>query len=321
VTDSLPRTRYGIANPERVENPLWRSSIAGNWTSYEMREPAGVPYEAQKFTEGFSHSSYRDATPGPLWAWQRMGRTSTPMLDGRIIHVAGEYEDWYDVNFCIYNDVIVEHPDGRIEILLYPKHIFPPTDFHSATPIERDIFLIGSIGYKDMRKPGETQVLKLDTDSLQIERVATTGENPGWIARHNAQRLSETTIGIANGIVQTPDGGKENADTFTLDLTTLAWRRGPPGALVAKTLDCDREVLEDIEVELALADKSYPIEPRARELHDFFKLNESGSWTCTRPIAIAGENGELLLVKPRQTFSKTVTLAGINICKELHRSR
>jgi len=279
-----------------------------------MRDASGVTYEAQMCTKEFSHSSYRDTTPGPLWAWQRMGRSSTPLLDGRIIHVAGEYEDWYDVNFCIYNDVVVEHLDGRIEILLYPKDIFPPTDFHTATLIGRDIFLIGSIGYRDIRKPGLAQVLKLNIDTLQIEPVATTGEDPGWIARHVAQRLSETTIGVSKGRVQTADNEfRDNTDAFTLDTSTLTWRREPAGLPATKIPDIDRDVLESIEVELALADKTYPIEPSARELHDFFKFNENGSWTCTRPIAIAGENGEVLLVKPCQTFSQTVTLAGINI--------
>jgi hypothetical protein len=319
VADIPSRTRYGIANPERIENPLWRSSFAGNWTGYELRELAPAHYAARNVSEDFSHSDYRDGAPGPLWAWNRSGRTSTLLLDGRIIHVAGEHEDWYDADFCIYNDVVVEHPDGRLEFLLYPKDIFPPTDFHSATLIGRSIFLIGSIGYRDMRKIGETQVFKLDTETLQIERVATTGENPGWIGRHTAQRLSDTTIGIANGIVmQTPTDGEKNTDAFTLDIATLSWRREPPGAVFAKMLDSEElEALEAAEIELALADEKYPIEPTSSKLLQFFERSETGNWTCTRPIAIAGENGEVLLVRPRQTFSQTVILAGINIHEEL----
>jgi hypothetical protein len=319
VADIPSRTRYGIANPERVENPLWRSSFAGNWSGYALREFAPSHYAAQNYSEDTSHSDYRDATPGPLWAWERSGRTSTPLLDGRIIHVAGEHEDWYSSHFCIYNDVVVEHPDGRLEFLLYPKDIFPPTDFHSATLIGRSIFLVGSIGYRDMRKIGETQVLRLDTETLKIERIATTDENPGWIARHTAQRLSETTIGIANGtVMQAPNEGEKNTDAFTLDIATLTWRREPPGTVFAKMLDREElEALEAIEVELALADEKYPIQPNSSKLLEFFERNEAANWTCTRPIAIAGENGEVLLVRPRQTFSQTVILSGINIWDEL----
>lgn len=44
MADIPSRTRYGIANPERVENPLWRSSFAGNWTGYALRELAPAHY-------------------------------------------------------------------------------------------------------------------------------------------------------------------------------------------------------------------------------------------------------------------------------------
>ena len=114
------------------------------------------------FCPNYAHSSYRDSIPGPFWSWDRFGRTSTELPDGRIIHIAGEHEDYYDPDFCIYNDVTVEHPGGRLEFYLYPKEIFPPTDFHTATLLGDDILLIGSLGYTDMRRIGETQVLRLN---------------------------------------------------------------------------------------------------------------------------------------------------------------
>src|SRR5690349_2118201 len=111
MANSSRSTRFGIANPERIENPFWASSIAGHWPAWRMRELAAAPREAPAHRDEFSRSDYRDATPGPFWSWQRIGRTSTPLLDGRIIHVAGEHEDAYDSDFCIYNDVVVEHPN------------------------------------------------------------------------------------------------------------------------------------------------------------------------------------------------------------------
>lgn len=220
------RTRYGNANPERVENELWLMALRKNWNGYRLGQHLGVQH---KFDQPFWLSAYRDSDPGPLWSWERFGRSRTPLPDGRVIHIAGEHEDSYDPDFCIYNDVIVENPDGSLEFYLYPKDVFPPTDSHSATLIGHEIFLIGSIGYKDLRRPGETQVLKLDTRTLRIAPVATSGDGPGWVSRHTAARFSETSILIAGGMVQTETDYVTSTGTFELDLTTRIWRRRAPG--------------------------------------------------------------------------------------------
>lgn len=231
MTNAAPehRTRYGQRHPERVENALWDLARAGNWSGYELKgylRPAPSPGAACR---NVSVSAYRDEVPGPFWSWQRFGRTTTALPDGRLIHIAGEHEDAYDPDFCIYNDVVVEHPDGRCEVYLYPKDVFPPTDFHTATLIGSHIWLIGSLGYRDLRRHGHTQVLKLDVRTLQFEVCATTGDGPGWISRHLAERIGDNALLVAGGKVDTPEGYIANDDLFELDLRTLAWRRRPHG--------------------------------------------------------------------------------------------
>lgn len=223
------RTRYGATHPEKVENPLWEQAIREEWTGYGLRQHLAIELHSQCAGYDFSQSAYRDTTPGPFWSWQRFGRTSTPLPDGRIIHIAGEHEDSYDPDFCIYNDVVVEHPDGRREFYLYPREVFPPTDFHTATLVGRDIILIGSLGYHDLLRAGETQVLKLDTDTLRFETLATRGEGPGWISRHTAEKVGEAVILVAGGNVATPGSYQPNAGLFELDLSTLTWRRRQHG--------------------------------------------------------------------------------------------
>ena len=223
------RTRYGTANPEPVENALWEQTLDEDWSGYALREHLGIELGRNHFAQNFSHSAYRDTTPGPFWSWQRFGRTSTPLPDGRVIHIAGEHEDGYDPDFCIYNDVMVQYAGGSREFFLYPKHVFPPTDFHTATLVGHEIVLIGSLGYGDLRRPGETQVLKLDTRSLRIERIATTGEGPGWLSRHTAEKLGETAILVVGGEVLASDSYAPNAGVFELDLTTMTWRRREHG--------------------------------------------------------------------------------------------
>ena len=226
LSDGPTRTRYGAAHPEHVESELWQKAIRENWSGYDLRKRSAR--RSPLACRDHSHSSYRDSDPGPFWSWERFGRTTTKLPDGRILHIAGEHEDSYDPDFCIYNDVVVEHPDGRREFYLYPQDVFPPTDFHSATLIGDQIILIGSLGYHDLRLPGETQVLKLDTPTLRMTPVATTGEGPGWISRHVAERLGSSIL-VVGGNVQTPDGYKPNEGVFELDLATMTWRRRQHG--------------------------------------------------------------------------------------------
>lgn len=237
------RTRYGVTNPERVENELWTLAIREDWSGYHLSRHVARASAVAPRCENPSHSSYRETTPGPFWSWQRFGRTTTALPDGRVIHVAGEHEDGYDADFCIYNDVVVVYPDGRREFYLYPKDAFPPTDFHTATLIGEEIVLIGSLGYRDLRRPGETQVLKLDTRTLRIEQVATAGEGPGWVSRHTAERLGETSLLVVGGKVQTANGYEPNTGVFELDLTRMAWRRREHGD--AKVFPVSEKVYRD----------------------------------------------------------------------------
>jgi len=159
----------------------------------------------------------------------RFGRTSTELPDGRSIHIGGEHEDSYDLNFCIYNDVVVEHADGRREFFLYPKGVFPPTDFHNATLVGEQIMLIGSLGYRDLRHVRTTQVLRPDCNTLYTERLATVGDAPGWISRCIAELSSEMAIVVTGGRVQTTNDWETNTRVFELDLATLTWRMGALG--------------------------------------------------------------------------------------------
>lgn len=218
------RIRYGTTNPERVTNSLWELSQRHDWSGARLREHLGIAFESCDFGRDFSLSSYREAVPGPFWSWRRFGRTSTRLADGRVIHIGGEHEDCYDVDFCIYNDVVIEHANGRLEFLLYPKDVFPPTDFHSATQVGDVVILIGSLGYRDLRRIGHTQVLALDCETFRIEPLAGGGDEPGWISRHEAELISERTIRVTGGKIQTSNGLEAHAGTHEFDVATRTWR-------------------------------------------------------------------------------------------------
>jgi hypothetical protein len=218
VTSKLFKTwrspRFGRSNPERMNNPVWewlvRCRVSAYWANKEFNGPSSI-----------------DA--GPCWCFRRFGQSKTKLADGRVVLIGGEHEDAYDPDFQIYNDVVVRRPDEAIEIYGYPREVFPPTDFHSATLVDDRIILIGCLGYPEQRRLGITPVYSLDLQSFGIDAIECTGDAPGWLHRHEATYLPEDdAILITGGLVERNDPDRplpENIDDWTLHLADRCWER------------------------------------------------------------------------------------------------
>lgn len=165
----------------------------------------------------------------PTWSYDRFGKSITPLPSGGFIEIAGEHEDYYDPDFCIYNDVFIHDGKGNCKIYTYPKEIFPPTDFHTATLVNELIYVIGNLGYEEDRQPGFTQVFVLDLDGFVIQRLNTTGIMPGWISRHQAVYDGLSHITVTGGKLIINKNGKEdyidNPDEFNFNIKTLTWSK------------------------------------------------------------------------------------------------
>jgi hypothetical protein len=205
--------RYGRANPERMEELFWKEMIKAGINAYQAAEHCAGD-------SGESNS--------PVWCAQRFGQSITFLPDGRIVLVGGEHEDYYDPDFCIYNDVFVRERDGTFTIFGYPESIFPPTDFHTATLVGEHLYIIGSLGYSGTRRCGETPVYRLDTSTFAIERLSVTGDPPGWIYGHRADLSAAREIWMSDGKIAALIDGKEvhaeNERRFVLELDRLTWR-------------------------------------------------------------------------------------------------
>jgi hypothetical protein len=219
VTPELFKTwrspRFGLSNPERMNNPVWewlvRCRVSAYWANKEFEGP---------------HSS----EAGPCWCFRRFGQSKTKLPDGRVVLIGGEHEDFYDPDFYIYNDVVVRHPDGGIEIYGYPEEVFAPTDSHSATLLDDCIVVVGCLGYPQMRKYGTTPVYRLDLRSFSIRAMDCTGEAPGWLHKHDAAYVpQENAIVFTGGLVERGDpdrpGLVENIDDWKLHLAERRWER------------------------------------------------------------------------------------------------
>jgi len=201
---------FGNANPQLMNLPFWKAMVSCGASASRAR---------RHFDEGRRLAE-------PVWCFERMGQSFTELPDGRVIEIAGEHEDSYDPDFCIYNDVVVHHGDGTFDIYGYPREVFPPTDFHTATLVGDSIFVIGNFGNDGDRRYGQTQVYRLDIRTLAMEPVDTRGEPPGWISSHRARLIGhgiEVKGGSILELIDEDENWRDNQDTYLLDLSTMSW--------------------------------------------------------------------------------------------------
>ncbi|MES2951489.1 MAG: hypothetical protein V4858_23400 [Pseudomonadota bacterium] len=204
--------RVGVANPSVMSNPVWDWLVRTRLSAYSAVDVMQA-----------GHASAED---GPGWSFHRFGCSTTVLPDGRVVFIAGEHEDFYDSDFFIYNDVVVAHSDGSLDIYGYPREVFPPTDSHTATLLPGCIVLIGSIGYPDSRRYGQTQVLTLSLNTFEIQAMPTSGGSPGWIHGHSATLSPDgQAIVVSGGRIELAGdkSAHDNGDEWALDVTTWSW--------------------------------------------------------------------------------------------------
>lgn len=207
--DRQSTPHYGNTNPQVMDVDFWKLMIQTRQWAYWAR--------CQFQVTGYEN---------PIWCFDRFGMSKTKLPNGRTIYIAGEHEDAHDPDFWIYNDVIVIDENCEITIYGYPREVFPPTDFHSATLVDDFIYIIGSVGYTDTRQVGFTPVYRLHTQTFRIEEVDTSGEMPGWISRHEAVYDADTNhIIISGGQLTDAHTFITQPHTYQLDLKTLVWER------------------------------------------------------------------------------------------------
>jgi len=202
----------GSTNPEQRTLPYWETMVNLRCHAYSARK---------QFQDDSSAGC--NIKPDPVWCADRFGQTLTALPDGRWVETGGEHEDHYDPDFCIYNDVFVHSPDGSLAIYCYPRDVFPPTDFHTATLVGDEIILIGNLAYPDHRGKDHDVVYVLSTHDFSIRRQPTKGDGPGRICRHRAKLRDDGQIEVSGGKLSEPY--TDNKHTFVLDVSSYTWRR------------------------------------------------------------------------------------------------
>ncbi|MES2674110.1 MAG: ankyrin repeat domain-containing protein [Pseudomonadota bacterium] len=203
---------FGKSNPELCNRAFWYNMLrcnAGAWTARKH----------------FNETTYSEDEP--IWCYERYGKSITPLGNDEYIEIAGEHEGSYDPDFCIYNEVFHHKGNGVVSIYQYPENIFPPTDFHTVTLVDKFIYIIGNLGYPKNRRTGFTPVFRLNIETFVIEEVETTGNNPGWIYNHSAELIKPEIIRIEGGLIVGIGANGEvheiNKSIFELNLKNFEW--------------------------------------------------------------------------------------------------
>lgn len=212
-----------VQNPTNLTNPYWQWVIQHRLNPNQILNVVPNADENLRNKRHFGETTPTCECP-PLWSFQRMGQTQTMLPDGREIFIGGEFDDFYDPNFCIFNDVVVKYPNGDIQIFAYPENIFPPTDFHSAILIDGYIYIIGNMGYFNQRNYNSTPVYRLNIHSYKMEKIETRN-HIGWLNQFKTS-IKDGQIIITEGKVFDDDCSpmRENIDDWAFNPSTRTFQ-------------------------------------------------------------------------------------------------
>lgn len=237
--------RFGRSNPEKVSDAYHDYMIATGKGAYDMGtnklqellksekikdyekdfEELTAQVRAGKISAEAGAGFFNYLINGkPKWCTSRFGSSYHFLKDGTFLQIGGEYEDSYDPEFNIYNDVISIGPDGTVDLFFYPEQSFPPTDFHSSTKLEDQIIIIGGLGYQKDRVTGKTNMFALNLGNFTISPIRFSGDPPGWIYKHT------TLLDEQNKCLYVMEGQKwidgkivENKSVYRFDLKKKHW--------------------------------------------------------------------------------------------------
>ncbi|ODS66627.1 MAG: hypothetical protein ABS37_03400 [Acidovorax sp. SCN 65-108] len=211
--------RPGRHNGEDVTTAFLVAMIESGESAYGAGEAFGL------------NRSFSDTPWQHIWNADRFGQSLTGLPDGRWVQIGGEHEDGYDPDFFIYADVIVHTPPSEPggawdrRVFAYPEDVFPPTDSHTATLVDGRIIVIGCLGYPAHRRPGETPVYALDTNTFQFQRLECMGTAPGWLHKHQAQLVAPGVVEVWGGERCTgANQWQAVPGRWRLDLARLQWQ-------------------------------------------------------------------------------------------------
>ena len=236
--------RYGAGNPERSDNPFWLAMARRRWPPSRARlhfgdtappkpefvMPKGdmpAPFTAAarrwatRYDEARERAKLVRTIDDVVWTAVREHALHLTLPDGRALMIGGEVADDGDeyADPWVYNDVVVRHPDGAIEILTYPRELFPQVRWEVGVLMGAHLFIFGESTGSGTPRSARAVALRLDTGTYAVSAARA----PAPSVRVNFYKGCETRDGTR---VILPVVRWKNADPelgVAFDLETLAW--------------------------------------------------------------------------------------------------
>jgi hypothetical protein len=155
-----------------------------------------------------------------VWTAVREDALELALPDGRKLMIGGEVADFGDeyADPWVYNDVVVTHADGTIDILAYPKEVFPHLYWPAEAIVADDVYIFGTINRKHHSDRPRAQVgLRLDTSSYEI---ADLSPPPVWLSLYKGCAVRDGSR-IVLPVMRDYETDPEMDIAF--DLETLTW--------------------------------------------------------------------------------------------------
>jgi len=84
----------GTANPSLMSKPYWKAMII---------EDMGAWWPRFSYDKQLRDCGLEPEQGEPIWCFKRWGGTRTRLPDGRIVYIGGEYGNYRDIDFYVYN--------------------------------------------------------------------------------------------------------------------------------------------------------------------------------------------------------------------------
>jgi hypothetical protein len=156
-----------------------------------------------------------------VWTAVREDALKLTLADGRMLLIGGQitaYGDDYADPWS-YNDIVVTHPDGAIEVLTYPLDAFPHLSWLAATGVVHEhVYIFGLIdGERYTGRPREIAILRLDTSTYEIAPVTAPAPRAGVDAGSGTLDGDRVVFAVARARKDDPQLA------IAFDLGTLTW--------------------------------------------------------------------------------------------------
>ena len=162
-----------------------------------------------------------------VWTAVREDAFQVTLCDGRQLLVGGEVSDYGDeyADPWVYNDIIVTHADGTVEILTYPKEVFPALHWPTGVAVDDSVYIFG-IASRELHphRSRAPVVLKLDVSSYAISEL-TAADPPVRVNIHAGAAIRQ-----GNRIVfaTTRERKTDPHLLIAFDVQTAAWGKPYP---------------------------------------------------------------------------------------------